>query len=170
MKKFKEKCKEAKEQGRKEPQIPNYVGECFMMICNNLSVKPNFMNYSYRDEMIADGIENCVVAAHSFDPEKSSNPFAYFTQIAWNAFIRRINKEKKQAYVKHKNFEHFNVFGELSEELNTSGAVQKVRNEYSEELIKNFEEKLVKNSKKKKNAINFIEEVDNNEEPTPDPN
>jgi DNA-directed RNA polymerase specialized sigma subunit len=169
MKKFKQRCKDAQEQGRKEPQIPNYVGECFMMICNNLAKKPNFMNYSYRDEMISDGIENCVAAAHSFDPSKSTNPFAYFTQIAWNAFIRRINKEKKQSYVKHKNFEHINMFGELAEELSGS---TKIHNEYSEELIRSFEEKIVKSSKKNKNGLNkFIEEVeDESEEPTPSTN
>jgi len=167
MKKFKEKCEEAKQLGRREPQIPNYVGECFMMICNKLSTKPNFMNYSYRDEMIADAIENCVSAAHSFDPDKSTNPFAYFTQIAWNAFIRRIQKEKKQSYVKHKNFEYINMFGELSDEL-TNG--QKIHNEYSDELIKNFEEKLAKNLKKNKVGLDkFIEEV-KDEEPTPSSN
>ena len=141
-----------------------------LMMCERYATRGNVRGYSYNDEMKGQAILQLVSIGLQFDESKSDNPFAYFTQIAWNAFIRRINKEKKQAYVKHKNFEHFNVFGELSEELNTSGAVQKVRNEYSEELIKNFEEKLVKNSKKKKNAINFIEEVDNNEEPTPDPN
>jgi DNA-directed RNA polymerase specialized sigma24 family protein len=114
------------------------------------------MNYTYRDEMVADAIENCVSAAHSFDPDKSNNPFAYFTQIAWNAFIRRIQKEKKQSYVKHKNFEHINMFGELSDEL-TNG--QKIHNEYSDELIKNFEEKLANNSKKKTAGVQkFVEE------------
>jgi DNA-directed RNA polymerase specialized sigma24 family protein len=161
---WKEKVELAKPDGRRQPIIPDYVGTCFMLICNKLSTKPNFMNYSYRDEMVADAIENCVSAAHSFDPAKSTNPFAYFTQIAWNAMLRRIAKEKKQSYVKHKNFEHINMFGELSAEVNHG---QKLHNEYSEDLIRNFEEKLLKNSKKAKEAglDKFIEEV-KNEEPT----
>ena len=51
--------------------------------------------------MISDGIENCLQYIHNFNPEKSNNPFAYFTQIIYYAFIRRIQKEKKQAHVKH---------------------------------------------------------------------
>jgi DNA-directed RNA polymerase specialized sigma24 family protein len=128
MVKFKDKTEEAKLLGKTLPQIPRYVGECFLMICNKLSTKPNFMGYSYRDDMIADAIENCVVAAHSFDPEKSSNPFAYFTQIAWNAFIRRIQKEKKQSYIKHKNFINSNLMDCLNEEIIMTG--QSIHNEY----------------------------------------
>jgi len=154
---YKDRMNKAAAEGKILPQVPNYVGTCFLMICNKLATKPNFANYSYREEMIADGIENCVAAAHSFDPAKSNNPFAYFTQIAWNAFIRRIQKEKKQSYVKHKNFEHMNIFGDLAEEVNTG---EKIHNEYSEELIRNFEEKLVKNSKKTKVGIEkFIEDT-----------
>jgi DNA-directed RNA polymerase specialized sigma24 family protein len=110
--------------------------------------------------MISDAIENCVIAAHSFDPEKSTNPFAYFTQIAWNAFIRRIQKEKKQSYVKHKNFEHVNILGELTDD-NYDGP--KIHNEYSDDLIRNFEEKLANKQKKIKvsGIEKFIEEQPN---------
>jgi hypothetical protein len=156
MVKFKEKTELAKSQGRQLPQIPNYVGECFLLICNKLSTKPNFMGYSYRDEMIADAIENCVSAAHSFDPTKSTNPFAYFTQIAWNAFIRRISKEKKQSYIKHKNFEMSGIINELMEE----NVMANKHNEYSDEIIRSFEEKLVKNSKKNKVGIEKFTEED----------
>jgi len=158
MVKFKEKTENAKAEGKSLPQIPRYVGECFLLICNKLSTKPNFMGYSYRDEMIADAIENCVSAAHSFDPSKSTNPFAYFTQIAWNAFIRRISKEKKQSYIKHKNFENSNMLNELLEESYNTGQV--THNEYSDEIIRSFEEKLVKNSKKGKVGVEkFVEET-----------
>lgn len=157
MVKFKQKTKESEATGRPLPRIPNYVGECFLMICNKLSTKPNFMGYSYRDEMIADAIENCVSAAHSFDPEKSSNPFAYFTQIAWNAFIRRITSEKKQTYIKHKNFIHSNLIEGLVEESKATG--QPIHNEYSDDIIRSFEDKIVKNSKKPKSGLErFIEE------------
>jgi len=157
MVKFRDKTKAAEAAGRPLPQIPNYVGECFLKICSRLSTKPNFMNYSYRDEMISDAIENCVSAAHSFDPDKSNNPFAYFTQIAWNAFIRRIHKEKKQSYIKHKNFINSNLMDSLNEEIAITG--QAIHNEYSDEIIKSFEVRLTKTTKKSKMGLEkFVED------------
>lgn len=88
-----------------KPPIPNYLGECFLKIATHLSYKPNFVNYMFREDMISDGIENCVQYIHNFDPEKSSNPFAYFTQIINYAFLRRIQKEKKQLDIKTKIIE-----------------------------------------------------------------
>ena len=88
-----------------KPSIPNYLGECFLKIATHLSYKPNFVNYMFRDDMISDGIENCVQYIHNFDPEKSKNPFAYFTQIIHYAFLRRIQKEKKQLEIKTKIIE-----------------------------------------------------------------
>ncbi len=85
-----------------KPQIPRYIGECFLKIANHLSYKPNFVNYMFREDMISDGIENCVQYIHNFEPEKSNNPFAYFTQIIYYAFLRRIQKEKRQLEVKNK--------------------------------------------------------------------
>tara|TARA_A100001388_G_scaffold78557_1_gene56298 strand:- start:478 stop:1041 length:564 start_codon:yes stop_codon:yes gene_type:complete len=102
---WKEQCKDAEESGSEPPRISNYIGECFLKIANGLSYRPNFINYTYRQEMISDGIENCLQYIHNFDPEKSKNPFAYFTQIIYYAFIRRIQKEKKQSHVKHKMIE-----------------------------------------------------------------
>ena len=167
MVKYKQLIEEAEREGRELPRIPNYIGECFMMICNRLSTKPNFINYSYRDDMIADAIENCVAVAHRFDPLKSSNPFAYFTQIAWNAFIRKITKEKKQSYIKHKNFENSNMMDQLNDEVMATG--KSYNNEYSNDIIKNFETKLTKIKKKSKIGLEkFIEEPEN-EEPAPSP-
>ena len=94
------KCQKAEEKNRKKPMVTNYIGECFLKIANHLSYRPNFINYTYRDDMISDGIENCLQYMSNFNPEKSSNPFAYFTQIIYYAFIRRIQKEKKQQDVK----------------------------------------------------------------------
>ena len=88
-----------------KPPITNYLGECFLKIATHLSYKPNFVNYMFRDDMISDGIENCVQYIHNFDPEKSKNPFAYFTQIIHYAFLRRIQKEKKQLEIKTKIIE-----------------------------------------------------------------
>jgi hypothetical protein len=87
---------------RKAPKVTNYIGECFLKIANHLSYRPNFINYTYRDDMISDGIENCLQYMNNFNPKKSNNPFAYFTQIIYYAFIRRIQKEKKQQDVKAK--------------------------------------------------------------------
>jgi hypothetical protein len=88
-----------------KPRISNYLGECFLKIATHLSYKPNFVNYMFREDMICDGIENCVQYIHNFNPEKSSNPFAYFTQIIHYAFLRRIQKEKKQMEIRAKIIE-----------------------------------------------------------------
>ena len=99
---WKEKCKNAEEADERIPPVTNYIGECFLKIAQHLSYRPNFINYTYKDDMISDGIENCLQYCSNFNPEKSSNPFAYFTQIIYYAFIRRIQKEKKQTHVKNK--------------------------------------------------------------------
>jgi len=91
--------------GEPKPRITNYLGECFLKIATHLSFKPNFVNYMFKDDMICDGIENCVQYIHNFNPEKSQNPFAYFTQIIHYAFLRRIQKEKKQLEIKNKILE-----------------------------------------------------------------
>ena len=102
---FKAKCAAAKEAGEQRPQISNYIGECFLKIATHLSYKPNFVNYMFKDDMICDGIENCVQYINNFNPEKSKNPFAYFTQIIHYAFLRRIQKEKKQLEIRQKIIE-----------------------------------------------------------------
>ena len=97
-----DKCEKAEKQNKKKPEVTNYIGECFLKIANHLSYRPNFINYTFRDDMISDGIENCLQYMNNFNPEKSKNPFAYFTQIIYYAFIRRIQKEKKQIQIKSK--------------------------------------------------------------------
>jgi len=144
---YREQCDKAKKKKKPEPPIPNYIGECFLKIADHLSRKPNFISYSFRDEMIADGIENCLMYFRNFDPEKSKNPFAYFTQIIYYAFLRRIMKEKKQLYVKYKATEQFGLLdeGELYED--ESGNVRQFElYDNISEFIHNFEE----NKKKKK--------------------
>ena len=107
-----ERCAEAKQNGKEQLPVTNYIGECFLKIATHLSYRPNFINYTYRDEMISDGIENCLQYVANFNAEKSKNPFAYFTQIIYYAFIRRIQKEKKQTHVKNKMIEknHYETF------------------------------------------------------------
>ena len=102
---YREDVEIARLQDKTKPVIPRYIGECFLKIANHLSYKPNFVNYMFKDDMICDGIENCVRYIHNFNPEKSKNPFAYFTQIIHYAFLRRIQKEKKQLEIKTKIIE-----------------------------------------------------------------
>ena len=102
---YRAKVATAKENDLPKPRITNYLGECFLKIATHLSYKPNFVNYMFREDMISDGIENCVQYIHNFDPEKSSNPFAYFTQIIHYAFLRRIQKEKRQMDIRAKIIE-----------------------------------------------------------------
>ena len=98
-----------KKEIEKKPDVTNYIGECFLKIANHLSYRPNFINYTFRDDMISDGIENCLQYMDNFNPDKSNNPFAYFTQIIYYAFIRRIQKEKKQIQIKSKLIQNTGV-------------------------------------------------------------
>jgi len=102
---YKDSIQLAEIRGEPKPRITNYLGECFLKIATHLSYKPNFVNYMFKDDMICDGIENCVQYINNFNPEKSKNPFAYFTQIIHYAFLRRIQKEKKQLEIKQKIIE-----------------------------------------------------------------
>ena len=99
---YKKSCVLAESKNELKPPVSNYIGECFLKIANHLSYRPNFINYTYKEEMISDGIENCLQYVSNFNPDKSNNPFAYFTQIIYYAFIRRIQKEKKQQTIKRK--------------------------------------------------------------------
>ena len=102
---YRKKVNEAKNAGEPHPKVPDYIGECFLKIATHLSYRPNFVNYMFKDDMICDGIENCLQYIDNFDPAKSTNPFAYFTQIIYYAFLRRIQKEKKQMEIKTKIIE-----------------------------------------------------------------
>ena len=146
---YKEGCKQAKLNDTAPPPIPNYIGECFMKIAEGLSHKPNFINYTYRDEMISDGIENCLMYFDNFNPDKSKNPFAYFTQIIYYAFLRRIQKEKKQLYVKYKATEQVGILDEF-EMLEFDDGTTKQFELYDNiaEFIENYED-----VRKKKKAI-----------------
>ena len=102
---YRAQCARAEEAGESRPRITNYLGSCFLKIATHLSYKPKFVNYMFREDMISDGIENCVQYIKNFNPEKSSNPFAYFTQIIHYAFLRRIQKEKRQMDIRSKIIE-----------------------------------------------------------------
>ena len=106
---YRKKVLEAKENNLEKPRVTEYVGECFLKIATHLSYKANFINYTFKDDMISDGIENCLTAVEKFDPERGMNPFAYFTQITFFAFVRRIQKEKKQQATKYKLLENIDI-------------------------------------------------------------
>ena len=157
---YRTKCDIAKAEGKKDPRIPDYIGECFLKIAEHLSRKPNFISYSFRDEMIADGIENCLMYFRNFDPAKSKNPFAYFTQIIYYAFLRRIMKEKKQLYVKYKATEQFGILDENEMFEDSEGNMRQFElYENISEFIQNFEDnKKKKKEGKSKGLEKFIDE------------
>lgn len=99
---YRKACADAKKAGKKEPPIPEFIGECFLKIAQHLSYRPNFINYTYREDMVSDGVENCLLYMKNFNPRKSKNPFGYFTTVSFYAFVRRIQKERKHTYLKYK--------------------------------------------------------------------
>ena len=150
---YKRNVQDALTEEAPRPMIPNYIGECFLKIAQHLSYRPNFINYPFREDMISDGIENCVSYIHNFDPEKSNNPFAYFTQIIYYAFLRRIQKEKKQLYIKHKSLEQSVLFNSLVEGDDKGiGNNVEIGSDYMNDFVKNFEAKEVKTKEKRKQA------------------
>jgi len=108
---YKKVVNRAKRNEEERPQVPDYIGDCFIKIANHLAYKSNFINYSFREDMILDAIENCLIYMDNFDPKKSSNPFAYFTQITYYAFVRRIQKEKKYLQTKYRYIESLDIEG-----------------------------------------------------------
>jgi hypothetical protein len=162
---YKDRCRKADAEGKTHPQIPNYVGECFLKIANHLSRKPNFIMYSFREEMISDGIENCVMYFRNFDETKSKNPFAYFTQIIYFAFLRRIMKEKKQLYVKYKATQQFGIFHEGESYEDAEGNMQQFQlYDNISEFIETFEENKKKKKQKAKGLDKFVEPEEVTEE------
>lgn len=150
MKDYFERCQVARSEGKELPRVPNYVGECLLLISTRLANKPNFNGYSYKEEMIADGIENSLMYINNFDPNKSNNPFAYFTQIIKNSFIRRIEKEKKQHYIKIKNMQHYYMLDEIEGVDHPSIEA----NEITDEFVRNFEKTLTNKKKSAKVGLN----------------
>ena len=148
---YKKLVDKAKKAGKNNPRVPDYIGGCFLKIANHLSYRPNFINYTFRDDMISDGIENCLQYLDNFNPEKSNNPFAYFTQIIYYAFIRRIQKEKKQITIKQRMIQESN-YDDLALQ---PGEDREFKNQFTEFLKKNMPAdaepvKKKKTTKKKK--------------------
>jgi DNA-directed RNA polymerase specialized sigma24 family protein len=145
---YKKGVDKAKKNNLTKPPVTDYIGECFLKIANHLSYRPNFINYTYRDDMISDGIENCLQYLDNFDGEKSNNPFAYFTQIIYYAFVRRIQKEKKQTVIKQRMIAEAN-YDDMTLQ---PGEDRDFKNQFTEFLQKNLpleEDKLPVKKKKK---------------------
>jgi len=152
-------CKEAKKKKLPKPKISDYLGNCIMLIAKNLANSPKFYKYTWKDEMIEDAIENCIMYFDNFDKRVSKNPFAYYTQICWYAFVRRIQKEKKQQYTKYKIAQQFGVLEELSGGDDEDGQGRKVElYENLEEFITKYEEAKDKKVKKPAKKASRLEE------------
>jgi len=159
---FRNSVIEAKENDKPRPRIPDYIGECIMKISEHLSYRPNFINYTYKDEMISDGIENCLLYIDNFNPEKSKNPFAYFTQIIYYAFIRRMQKEKKQTYVKYKSLERHVLEDDI---LEAGGVTKKSYLEFMQNNMSGFIEEFEKSQKVKKTRAKAKKKEQNENSP-----
>jgi hypothetical protein len=162
---YRNSVKKATKQGTEKPPVTDYIGGCFLKIANHLSYRPNFINYTFKDDMISDGIENCLQYLDNFNPDKSSNPFAYFTQIIYYAFIRRIQKEKKQTTIKHRMLLESN-FDDMTLQ---PGEDREFHNQFTEFLKKNIpideqtkienlaiHKKVKKQNKKKKSELEYF--------------
>lgn len=148
--KHKEQCELARQKGKQTPIIPNYIGECIYHIATRLARRPNFSGYAFKDDMIMDGVENCLKYIEKFDPEKSTNPFAYFTQVIWFAFLQRIAKEKKFLYTKLKSSQSMLALGEThtgGAELHLNLSIDAT---YIDSFIQDFEDKMYRDKNKGK--------------------
>jgi hypothetical protein len=150
---YKRLVNEYEEAGKPLPQIPEYIGKCFLDISKNISRRPEFINYSFIEEMISDAYENCLQYWYTFDANQSTNPFGYFSRTVYNAFVRRIQKEKKQQYIRYKEAFNSGIFDSGETLTDSSGNAIVGANNLADnmyEFIRNYEEKLqVKNEAKK---------------------
>ncbi len=170
--KYKTLCADADEAERERPRIPEYLGGCFMMIARGIGSKRNFAGYQFIEDMIMDSVENCLMALNSFDPDKSDNPYGYFTKVVWWAFLRRIDKEKKLLYAKHRATENFIINNpEIMESEGTpeDKARKSLENAYMQDLARKFEARDAESKKKraekkrparKDNVVEFEIEVE----------
>ena len=168
---YKQQCKDALAAGKEKPRISEYIGKCIYLIAENLSHKPRFMNYSFRDELVSDAIENCFLYFDNFDSDKYSNPFAYFTQIIYYAFHRRIAKEEKNRYIIYKKFQESVLDtsdASLMVDADDNHVVSSTMYDNLNEFIKKFEtreaEKKEKRKEKKEGLEKFVENDDEGRE------
>jgi hypothetical protein len=170
--KYRHKVEIAKTEDREEPRLPEYIGECIYKIAHKLSTMPRFVNYSYREEMISDGIENCIMYFKDYNPEIGQNPFAYFTQIIYYAFLRRIGKEEKNRYIIYKNYQESivnqgqsNYLVDVDDNHLMPTQIYDNINEFMDKFEKKEEEKKIRRKQSKEGLHKFYEE-ETNEQPS----
>ena len=149
---YKREYNKSKENDSDLPMISEYLGSVFLKIAQRLSFRPNFINYAFKNDMISDGIENCLHYIHNLNPEKSNNPFAYFTQIIYYAFIRRIQKEKKQLYIKYKSMQNYSTAPEYMDQEKSNNnfiSLNDYENSDFKVMVDDFVETFEKSRKKK---------------------
>lgn len=160
---YKLKLKENESKGLDKPRVSEYIGSCILLIAKRLSTRPQFINYSYRDEMIGDGVVNCINYIDNFNHEKYKKPFAYFTQIIYYAFIHRIQKEKKHLYVRQKTLQNAYLNGLLNDyqesDGDSYGTVIDLDSDYMANLVEDFEKKLAAKKQKAKSKEADIFEI-----------
>jgi len=146
---YRKDVRKAKRLKLPKPKIPDSIGKQIYLIAVNLSHKPNFSSYTFKDDMISDGIENCIMYFDNFDPKKSKYPFAYFSKITFYAFVRRIQREKKQLYIKYKATQQSGILhdSEYRDEDNPGAQFEMYENLI--EFIEKFEESQQKAKDKK---------------------
>lgn len=170
-------CILAEKEGKPKPKLNDYIGDCILKIATRLSHSRNFINYPYRSEMIGDAVENCILYFHNFDPIKYKSPFNYFTQIAYYAFLRRIEREKKQMYIKHKAM--MNKIDEgLADSIESDGDDdfgvsidgKLTDNQYMNEFVSNFEKRVQarRESRRVKKGVEKFFEGEQEEDGEPD--
>ena len=161
--KYKNEYKKSISDNKELPLISEYLGGVFLKIAERLSHRPNFINYAFKEDMISDGIENCLHYIHNFDPDKSTNPFAYFTQIIYYAFIRRIQKEKKQLYIKYKSMQNYDINSTFDGSANEGDNIE-LAGDYKnsdfrvqvDEFVDNFEKSRKKKAKPKETGLELF--------------
>lgn len=143
MKQYHADCHQATTEQRQVPRVPEYVGQCLMLIATRYASKPQYSGYTYKEEMIFDGIENSLKYIYNFNPEKYSNPFAYFTQIIKFAFWRRIEQENRQYYVRLKSVNDAltGIGGQSTGSINHSIGTTDLQDEFIRKYEKRLAEK-----------------------------
>ena len=157
--------REAKEKEEQLPIVPDYIASCFLKIAEGLSHKSNFVRYTYREEMVMDAVENCLKAIENYNLEAATrtgrpNAFAYFTQISWYAFLRRIQKEKKQQdikmkYINQSGIENFldNELGDAQSATVAQAFVDQLRIRIDEVKVKDSEWKEIVKKQRKRRTV-----------------
>jgi len=164
---YKKLVEDSKTNNKERPRVPEYIGSCLFKIATHLARKPNFANYTFKEDMISDGVENCLLYIDNFDPEKSANPFAYFTQIIYFAFLRRIQKEKKHMYVKYKSMENeiITALIENNGEESISSQIHSMMQDsaYNDIFIRDFISTFEDTKRKKDSSRKKKKEVETND-------